>query len=199
MPLVSLLGLPCPALPEPEVGHSVWHSLTLQSLTSLSKEETFFFLSRRDQCFSKAKTPVCCSRMPNCTEVRRKLCKTPGCPISFDRRSLLNHFFSTSAASCPCYFFFFLIPVLLAQGSQSFLNNQRLRHYPNRVPFLGGGEEILGGRCLAFFASGPKMADAQTPFCASLLCFGVQNPSLVFNQRQLAEAIFADICVCTSV
>lgn len=43
MPLVSLLGLPCPALPEPEVGHSVWHSLTLQSLTSLSEEETFLF------------------------------------------------------------------------------------------------------------------------------------------------------------
>lgn len=49
------------------------------------------------------------------------------------------------------------------------------------------------------FGVGPKMADVQTPFCASLLCFGVQNPSLVFNQRQLAEAIFADICVCTSV
>lgn len=39
----------------------------------------------------------------------------------------------------------------------------------------------------------------KTPFCVSLLCFGGQNPSLVFNQRQLVEAIFAGICVCTSV
>lgn len=39
----------------------------------------------------------------------------------------------------------------------------------------------------------------ETPFCVSLLCFGGQNPSLVFNQRQLVEAIFAGICVCTSV
>lgn len=43
------------------------------------------------------------------------------------------------------------------------------------------------------------MADVLTPFCASLLCFGGQNPSLVLNQRQLVEAIFAGICVCTSV
>lgn len=49
------------------------------------------------------------------------------------------------------------------------------------------------------FASRPKMADVLTPFCASLLCFGGQNPSLVLNQRQLVEAIFAGICVCTSV
>lgn len=40
---------------------------------------------------------------------------------------------------------------------------------------------------------------SETPFCVSLLCFGGQNPSLVFNQRQLVEAIFAGICVCTSV
>lgn len=39
----------------------------------------------------------------------------------------------------------------------------------------------------------------ETPFCVSLLCFGGQNTSLVFNQRQLVEAIFAGICVCTSI
>lgn len=39
----------------------------------------------------------------------------------------------------------------------------------------------------------------ETPFCVFLLCFGGQNPRLVFNQRQLVEAIFASICVCTSV
>lgn len=39
----------------------------------------------------------------------------------------------------------------------------------------------------------------KTPFCASLFCFGGQNPNLVFNQRQLVAAIFAGICVCTSV
>lgn len=43
------------------------------------------------------------------------------------------------------------------------------------------------------------MAVVLTPFCASWLCFRGQNPSLVFNQRQLVEAIFAGICVCTSI
>lgn len=47
--------------------------------------------------------------------------------------------------------------------------------------------------------SRPKMADVLAPFCASFLCFGRQNLSLVCNQRQLVGAMFAGICACTSM
>lgn len=51
-----------------------------------------------------------------------------------------------------------------------------------------------------FFASRPKMADVPAPFCASPVAFsGRRILALMFNHRQLAEAIFADICLCTGV
>lgn len=57
----------------------------------------------------------------------------------------------------------------------------------------------LKGRPLQCFKADLKWPMCKTPFCVSLLCFGGQNPSFVFNERQLVEAIFAGICVCTSV
>lgn len=43
------------------------------------------------------------------------------------------------------------------------------------------------------------MADVQDAILFPCCDFGGQNPSIVFNQRQLVEAIFAGIYACTSV
>lgn len=59
-------------------------------------------------------------------------------------------------------------------------------------------KKILWKVDLLEFLNWPEMADTQDAILCSLFCFGGQNPSFVLNQRQLVEAIFAGICVCTS-
>lgn len=49
---------------------------------------------------------------------------------------------------------------------------------------------------VTMFLSKPKMADMRDAILCFLVLFWGQNPSFVFNQRQLVAAIFAGICVC---
>lgn len=78
------------------------------------------------------------------------------------------------------------------------LKHKRLHGNTNRISFLERGEKILRGWCLPVFvdAGGPKMADAQTPFCASLLRFrGAVSQPRVQSEAAGRSHICRHLCV----
>lgn len=95
-------------------------------------------------------------------------------------------------------FFFYELLQHYWHKPQSFLSNQRLRHYAKGIRFWEE-KKSLEVDVLSFcfvFASGPKMADAQTPFCASLLRFrGAVSQPRVQSEAAGGSHIYRHLCV----